>query len=190
VSVERIRLSTSFAETADAWSDFLLAASRIYSKFEQGVKGDNRAQNWFNLIKRERKKDELMRYIHFARNAEEHGLKKTSSNLGKVARVYSKDGGPTDLSIFKIAGDVKIHSVSEKIGDRPFEERTIGGWESFARLERAHDDRYNDYCDPPKSHAGNLIYAITPLDAASGALTYLQNMIIGAEHFLEDQSPK
>jgi hypothetical protein len=55
-------------------------SSTIYSKLEQGAKGCGPSDAWFGRKKYDRKTDPLLRYIHHARNADEHGLEAVTSH--------------------------------------------------------------------------------------------------------------
>src|SRR4051812_49429482 len=77
-ALQRMKEAKSYNSTISAWSDFLLASSGIYSKLEQGVKGCRVSEGWFGCKKHDRRKDELLRYLYHARNADEHGLSGTA----------------------------------------------------------------------------------------------------------------
>jgi hypothetical protein len=51
-----------------------MAAGGIYAKLEQGSRTNGRSRAWYGRIKNVRKNDELLSYLHHARNSEEHGL--------------------------------------------------------------------------------------------------------------------
>lgn len=69
-----LQSAVSLKETKAAWSDFLLAANVIFSKLQQGSKGHPKSIYWFGTVVNKRKNDSLLRYLHHARNADEHGL--------------------------------------------------------------------------------------------------------------------
>jgi hypothetical protein len=70
-----MRGAKSYAEFKSGWSDFLLAAGRIYTKLEQGAKSNSKSSAWFGARKHERRTDPLLTYIWHARNVDKHGLK-------------------------------------------------------------------------------------------------------------------
>jgi hypothetical protein len=72
----------SLAKMETAWSDFLIKANRVYTKLEQGAKGNNKSAPWFGRKQSERKKDPLLRYIKNARHADEHGLERVTARHG------------------------------------------------------------------------------------------------------------
>jgi hypothetical protein len=43
------------AEIETAWSDFLTAANRVFSKLEQGAKSNGKSTGWYGRKKHERK---------------------------------------------------------------------------------------------------------------------------------------
>lgn len=68
--------------TRTAWANFLVAANGVYSKLEQGSKGHGPSEAWYARKNQERKTDETLRYIHQARNAEEHSIEGSDSAHG------------------------------------------------------------------------------------------------------------
>jgi len=65
-------LEQPFDFVSRSWTTFLLHANRVFSKLEQGSKGGACA-HWYGQIKRQRRQDSLLSYVHHARNAGEHG---------------------------------------------------------------------------------------------------------------------
>jgi hypothetical protein len=72
-------------EAEAAWTDFLIAAATIYSKLEQGAKGSGRCEGWFGQKKKARKDDQLLRYLHFARNSNEHGIERVVATSAAIS---------------------------------------------------------------------------------------------------------
>jgi len=88
-ALEAMEGSEKLEDIESAWSDFLTAANRIFSKLEQGAKATEKSMGWFGQKKYERKTDSFLRYIHHARNVDEHGL----------ARVTEKTAGGLALGV-------------------------------------------------------------------------------------------
>lgn len=53
-----------FSDFNAAWSNFINAANGVYSKLEQGSKGDAKSEAWFAEKKQHRNDDPLLRYLH------------------------------------------------------------------------------------------------------------------------------
>jgi hypothetical protein len=79
---DALRTATNYDEAEDAWSDFLLAASTIYTKLEQGSKAKGSSAGWFGRKKKERKDDPLLSFLHHARNSDEHGIERVAERSG------------------------------------------------------------------------------------------------------------
>ena len=56
------------------WADFLIALNGIPTILEQGAKSSPQCRQWYGQKKALGRKDSLLRYLHQARNAHEHGL--------------------------------------------------------------------------------------------------------------------
>jgi hypothetical protein len=81
-SLETLKAADGYDAAEEAWSDFLLAASTIYSKLEQGSKAKGSSAGWFGRKKKERKDDPVLRYLHHARNSDEHGIERVAARGG------------------------------------------------------------------------------------------------------------
>jgi len=179
-ALKAIRDSNSIHHIASAWTDFLSASATIFSKLEKGTKGNNRAEPWFGRIKSERKTDELLRYIHHARNSDEHG----------IAEVVQKSMGfwaiKGDVHIERLEtdgnGNVKIGKIRGLNPQRPpelvLEPATV-------KLLPVHDDRFNDTFDPPTSHLGVKLESGSLLEVAEKSYVYMHRILKEAGKFVE-----
>lgn len=161
-----------FDDAESAWSDFLLAASGIYSKLEQGAKGYPKSEPWFGTEKKLRKSDPLLRYIHFARNADEHGIERvTDRSLDNLNLKFNER-----FSMQAQRLDKKTH---EPVGN-PIDVVMAG---PTIKLVRVYDRRFGDFVDPPETHLGQAVPFGTsfPHDVGEVALGYLRKMIERAE---------
>ena len=167
-----LKAAEYFDDAEGAWSDFLLAASGIYSKLEQGAKGYAKSDPWFGAEKSLRKKDPLLRYIHFARNADEHGIERVT------------DRSLDNLNLkFNERRHMKMQSV-DQITHKPVGDEidcVIAG--PTIKLVRVNDRRFGDFADPPETHLGQTVPfgASFPDSIGNVALGYLRSMIERAE---------
>jgi hypothetical protein len=152
-SLEALKAATNYEEAEEAWSDFLLASATVYSKLEQGSKSKGTSAGWFGRKKKERKDDPLLRYLHHARNSDEHGIE----------RVAERGGNSYDLiSGGRLQFNERREKVITEIRDGVTNElkatnmRGILYGPSLAMI-RVHDRRFGDYCDPPRRHIGKAI---------------------------------
>ncbi len=166
-AIEAMKAEKPSPPLESLWLDFLIAANGIYPKLEKGAQGNPKSLRWFGTMKRERKTDPLLSYLHHARNADEHGLgrttRRTSSHVtippgGRVVLVAIADG----------------QWVAEAL------EGELGFANDVIRLVRVCDDRFHDSFDPPTSHLGQRLSDATPLGVAVIALSYLERMIAAA----------
>lgn len=173
-AVQRLKVADSYEAEEDAWTDFLLACSAIYSKLEQGAKVRGKSSGWFGQKKKERKDDPLLRYLHFARNSDEHGIE----------RIVERQLGSSVLRRpLKYKERVPMKVV-------PIDQKTMlptGDWhDAFAPgahllLVRVHDHRFGDSCDPPTAHMGVTIDHRYPHTLAEAAMPYFDALVRDAE---------
>ena len=61
-------------DAEDAWADFLYCAGKVYTKLRAACHGHPRDWGWFGKKLDERSRDQLLLYIHKARNCDTHRL--------------------------------------------------------------------------------------------------------------------
>ncbi len=182
----RLESADKFVAAEEAWADFLLAINSIYSKLEQGAKVNGKSLSWFGRKKNERRKDPLLRYLHFARNSDEHGIEKITENhvSGSIGDIRPK---------FNERHRITIHKVDQTTWE-PTGERSKGIFPgSHIKCVRVFDSRFGDHCDPPLDHFGDPILipenpeisgAEYPDVLAETALPYLRRMIDEAKSLI------
>jgi hypothetical protein len=157
-AAQALASAQSYQQAEDAWSTFLLNANAIYSKLEQGAKGHGSSEAWFGRMKRERKKDPLLSYLHFARNSDEHGILRVTETVPGSATQLIKPGFGERHMITLTPADRFGNPTGEP----------VPGIMCGPRLKcvAAHDDRYGDFRDPPETHRGERI--VCPRSGVAG----------------------
>lgn len=164
----------NFGQVESAWTDFLLAASAVYSKLERGAKGTSSAP-WFGKKKHERRTDPLLSYIHHARNADEHGIKAvTKRNEGGWT---IKGGG-----FFKVEGVIRTGKREIKVTPVRGPAPTVEVVQPYVELVSVTDERFGDTFDVPKAHLGAplTLKDQSPQKIAALALAYLEQLVAEA----------
>lgn len=158
--------AAGYAEAEDAWTDFLLACSTIYSQLEQGAKTSGKSAAWFGRQKALRKAQPVLRYLHFARNADEHGIERvTAQHPG--GNVYSPE------LPFGERREWIIHIVDPVTMEKLDEGTPAWAYGPHLKLVRAYDRRFGDFCDPPP----NLDPFADPTVTAEAGLVLLRLVI-------------
>ncbi|MGZ8362693.1 MAG: hypothetical protein ACXW3D_02430 [Caulobacteraceae bacterium] len=146
------------------WTDFLLAVGAIYSKLEQGSKGNSRSEAWFGHKKGERKKDPLLSYLHHARNSDEHGIEPVTERHSSYIRM------PPRGSVTLQSDGKNTWTVIESSG-------AIEYANDLVVMIPVIDRRYGDVFDPPVTHLGRPLKGSSPMMAANLAVVYFENLI-------------
>jgi hypothetical protein len=170
-ALDELRTASNFREAEDAWSDFLLAANAVFSKLERGALGHGKSRAWFGRVKHQRKSDPLLRYLHFARNSDEHGIERVTTRAGNATGFGDQPlrfGERIAINVFEV-DPVTHKQIGEAVPG------VLPG--PHVALVRARDSRYGDYCDPPQSHLGNDIIGQFPDTAAELAVAFLKALI-------------
>jgi hypothetical protein len=165
-----------FEEFELAWRNFLLEASSVYSKLEQGAKSSGKSRAWFGRVKHVRKNDELLSYIHHARNTEEHSLEGSTNRTeitAKPANKWTKILPPKE-------GDNTISATVQS--NQPLAVTLIS---PGIRLVPVTDERYHDTFNPPTTHLGQLLVDRSPIAVARLGIQYFESLISEATNLAD-----
>lgn len=184
-SVKKMEAADNFAEVRTAWIEFLHAVSSVYSKLEQGAKADGKSAAWYGRMKKERKDDPLLSYLHHARNADRYGLEEIVSSEGSasIASYLQPDG--LILQIRSVGrgettwGD-KIFDEHGRLAGTKVEE----SWAKWALVVTVKDNRFGDSFLPPTHHLDNPIVGQDPGFLANLSLPYLSSLIDAGEGYV------
>ncbi len=179
-ATQRLDLSNGFKAYEEAWSQFLSQTSRFYSKMEQGSKGCPKSEPWFGKKKHERRKDQLLAYIHHARNCDEHTLQLITARAGDSATMQfpAEKGEQVTASVLarlKNDGTVEIADPTVTTSKGKFVDALIQN--PRVVLMRVTDTRFHDSFSPPKEHLGTAIEGDDPPTVARLAIAYLEQML-------------
>lgn len=78
-----------FDEKEDAWDAYLTHASKIYGKLRAACHGEPLDWTWWKKKMDERQEDELLLYIHKARNSDTHRLEETTIRLSAGVHTFN-----------------------------------------------------------------------------------------------------
>jgi hypothetical protein len=162
-AVEAMKYSKDPINIEEAWEIFVNATGSFYSALEQGAKENDKSKAWFGRKKHERKSDPLLRYLHQARNADEHGIKRITDRTN--SHITLKQGASATLR-----SDGKKWDVIQQDGDIEFPNDVV-------RLVRVHDDRFHDWYDPPSQHLGRELSDLSPAAVAGLAFDHLGQVL-------------
>ena len=138
---EIIKMSTALDHETRAhhWTNFLEHHNRFFNHFGNLVKSmSGAAKGWWGTVINERSKDELLRYLHHARNADGHGTKKIAVPI------------PAPNAFVMVMIENKIMSG-------------IAGTKESTALVPVVDCKVTYY--PPKNHLGKMLKLHKPSPA-------------------------
>lgn len=153
IEAARVRLERARAAAAGlgqhrsaaklAWGEFLMAFGGFYAKLEQGAEASSESRAWYHARRLERADDELLNYLHHARNGEEHGI-----------APVTKEGSRS----LELAAGATVQLMSDGVDAWHVVGGTPGGIkvaEPELMLSRVRD-RHGSW-SPPLRHAGKTI---------------------------------
>jgi hypothetical protein len=169
---EAMEKADSFKKLEDAWSDFLIAANRVYGKLEQGAKDNGKSSAWFGRKKHERKKDPLLSYLKQARDADEHGLQQISERKDGGFSLTAKERPFHLYKLVSIPGKGTRLTVDDPTA---VEIRFIPS--SISLIEVTNR---GEKFPPPTQHLGKPLECTRAVGVAKHALRYLENLLTEA----------
>ena len=179
-AIRGMETATSFAAFEEHWSRFLEESHRVFSKLEKGAKGVGPSNGWFGRKKGQRRTDELLKYVHQARNSDEHGIEDI---VRREADSFSVDavshGGEMTFSVeAKLADDGSIMMRNPTVqGATP---TAIRFENARVSLIPVHNDQFNDTFHPPTSYLGKPLPNRGPISVAKCAIEYMDEMLAEA----------
>jgi hypothetical protein len=164
-SLEALKKAGKAEEFYIAWSDFLTAANRVFSKLEQGAKISGQSKAWFGRKIHERRTDPLLSYLHHARNADEHGLAPSPKLVGH------KLGAPRIEQVVTpgIPGRRGVPTTIQNMVFVPVLD-DLSSAQLFAVVDRGVT--YN----PPTQHLGLAVQDTSPIAIAELAISFLRSL--------------
>jgi hypothetical protein len=157
ISLGRMRSASDFDSFKDAWLQYLATLRKAWIKTERGCQHvRKRFEPWQGKFKRQRKKDQLLRYLEHARNADQHSLQLI---LDDVPEQIVTVGGDTVY----VGNDVVV--IAPRIELRPVNDS--GEW-----------------YDPPVEHLGKALAERDPLKVAELGLTFYAGFVEQTERKL------
>ncbi|HTE21937.1 MAG TPA: hypothetical protein VK674_02745 [Candidatus Limnocylindria bacterium] len=166
-SLIRMRKAKTLDELEVEWKNYLAAIEKAWLKAEQECSAiRNRFQPWQGQYSRERRKDQLLRYLKHARNSDQHTIQ---------ALVETKPGKYEA----KIQGSVYIDKlvvskgqVVEYRGSKPLEVTVLP-----ERVELMQVKDRGKWYNPPLTHKTTRLIWPDPIKVAELGLKYYQDFI-------------
>jgi hypothetical protein len=110
-AAKRLQDAETLDEQIDAWEDHLMHAARVYEKLKAGARGNQKSWAWFGKKQDERNDDELLCYMHHARNADYHRLEDVTHKEPGPRFAGKMRGERIDV---EIPGKLKLVPVTDK----------------------------------------------------------------------------
>ena len=162
-ALERFAAAANPIEMASHWGDFLIALGGIYTKLEQGAKGNGPCNGWFGKKKHERRTDPLLSYLQQARNAEEHGL-------GDVTQIAGSGVSIPPGAMALLHTDGHSFTATNIIGEVTVPRDRV-------KLCPVYDDRSAKWFAVPTVHLGKPVENNSPGVVGSLGLAYLDALL-------------
>lgn len=175
-----LKTATDIEEATRAWKTLLIEGHRVFSKLSAGANGYGRTVPWIGGLKRDRKKDELLRYMHQARNADEHGIAEVVIDAPPTFSIFPIDPTiPAYISYMRHDGNSIAYCEGAK---------NAGIVQTCRRLELIAVVNGGVTYQPPRSHQGEPWVELAPARVAAAFMVYIDASLFVAAVYAE-QAP-
>jgi hypothetical protein len=157
------------------WKLFLIHLERVWLKLDSHLRKSPKYKNWLLIdhTKHLRKHDPLLSYLITARGADEHTIEEiTERQLGGFS-INPAAGNELYIERMTIKNDNVFIKTKQPIRIDLFP----------AKLNLKPITNRNGTYNPPKTHIGNAMKSIEPIDVAEAGLIFYENLIIKAEEY-------
>jgi hypothetical protein len=152
------------------WRSFLYSFTRIYNALKTGSRGDPKSEAWFGILVNKQRKDQLLSYIHQARNSEDHGIEEVTEKVGiKVISTDPRAVVGTDGVSVTIPEDMPVGVEFAQLVA------------PSVRLKDVEDKRYRTTFPVPEFHLDQRLSNNEPITIARLAVKYISEVIDEAE---------
>lgn len=177
VANEGLKVAEGIEEIEPLWLDFLVAAGTIYLKLKAGAGKSGASSGWYGRKAKIRREDPLLRYIHQARNSDQHGIEE-ATNPDATEQRMPLMGGHIAFQGPRLPEGLLIDGQS--LDPRNFQPHSI------VLVKTVYDRAHGDCCDPPTSHLGSSLPTyLTPADVSAYAVPYLRSLVSEAESLIQ-----
>ena len=175
--VEAMRASRTNGKGYDAfrkaWRYFLTSYYVTFQKLRAGADGNAASEAWCRALVNFCKGDELLNYLHQARNHSDHGLG-MSAPLDPPRLEQVRDFNAR-VAPDRIGKELMINLVGTK-GQKPLARLKVTMPKS-ARLVAVTDERSGKVYSSPTMHLGQRLKSMSIMDAADLALDFVESKV-------------
>jgi hypothetical protein len=174
--------AVSFADFSSNWTDFLVHTGGVLNLIQAGAEQTPQGRQWHGGIKRFGRSDELISYLHQARNSVEHSVADSLAMKPQVVTIgYKQDfvGG----GILKIDEEFFRNPNAALDGwvDSEGKPLVVTNTPSGPHPLEVHDERFKKAFYPPSEHLGKPLLDRSPLSIGAHYIDYLRSLIKEAE---------
>lgn len=169
-AVQRMREAGSYEEYAEAWQTFLDRLEKVWVKAERECQDHRtRFEPWQAKFKASRRDDELLRYLHQARHADQHTVQPITAHSAGGFQLALPPATTVKVEIDWARGRVTVTGPASEV-------RPLGPGYLLLPIQ----NRGRDY-PPPKSHLGADTREADPLAVAELGLAFYRGFLDAAE---------
>ncbi|WP_046004029.1 hypothetical protein [Pseudoalteromonas rubra] len=171
-AIENMKSADNFEIFEEEWRSFLNSLEKVWNKAERGCQHcRNTFQPWQGQFSKDRRKDQLLKYLKQARDADNHSIQEvTEVKPGhRTMNFVNPNGG--HIKDMRIVNGQVVHYEGDPmiVADHPptvvaLKIKNSGNW-------------YN----PPREHMGVALKSTHPVEIAELGLTYYQSFLDKAE---------
>lgn len=177
-AISTMKVAKTFEDFEESWKFFLISIEKCWTKIERAFQHKrNTFEPWQGQYKKLRKNDRLLRYIHHARNVDQHTVQEIVEHIPG----YNSIAVPVDGEVYieKLETD---GSVINYIGTKP---PIISLRPSRIELCRIKDR--GDWYNPPTRHLELNLSQRDPISVAQKGFEFYSKLLTEAEQKFGDR---
>jgi hypothetical protein len=168
-ALERMKKASSFQDFEDAWKELLSGIEKVWTKTEhECATRSSKFKPWQGKYTSARRNDPLLRYLHHARNADQHTIQQIVDHRPGHMTLNALGGGSWYIKHMEIRGG----QVVSYRGDKPLVQTVHPPRIELLKVL----DRGVSYA-PPTEHAGRPLERRDPITIAELALAYYTEFV-------------
>ncbi|MCW5959013.1 MAG: hypothetical protein KIS76_02565 [Pyrinomonadaceae bacterium] len=170
-AISMMKTAKTFDEFEEAWKMYLNSIEKCWIKVERICQHKrNIFEPWQGKYKRLRKKDMLLRYLHHARNADQHTIEETVKHIPSRWEAKFPNGSGYIRSMKIVNGAITEYEGSPML------------IESFpSRIELLRFKERGDWHNPPTQHLDKNLEHRDPISIAQKGFRFYGEFLVNAE---------
>jgi hypothetical protein len=170
-----LKFARSLDEIKELWSEYLTEHQRAFTRLGNAM-DTGQERSWFDRVVRERRDDELLKYLEAARHADEHGRAEIAQTVPGGTRIGV--GGGT---VYIERLEIRDGKIKELRGWQDTPGKSLQVAFDPARIDLSSVENRGVIYPVPSNHLGKSLDSLRPARAAELSFEFLEKKMADCE---------